>query len=358
MTGSDESINIAGQEIWLDRVARIFGFGRIADHIEYQADPAFLFIGFFMTIDFLLQLTKELEGETAAFIENPFWILIRGVLIIAVFGTKQLHSAYNNAKIRLQIDNRLKNPDTFSTLGSDRLRWGSFILGAAVHMVNIILIVGLPTVYRVDGISGLVLNLILNPLIYAPIAIDFLVTYFAVQVLLPRRIERSDLGLDYLDPENMGGLRPIGELLKRSYYYIVIGFVSFALFTYAPFVFPDYLYAPYEPGPIVNGIYTIGWVGSAAMLAYGLYVLHRFMHREKRQELIRLDQEVKNKIEEPWDVQNFKIPDEREADYKDIRTRMEHVSSTREYPATFTMWSQLLISIIIPKALQMVLNAA
>jgi hypothetical protein len=39
------------------------------------------------------------------------------------------------------------------------------------------------------------------------------------------------------------------------------------------------------------------------------------------------------------------------------RERLNLVTATREYPATFTMWSQLLVGVMVPKALQMALSA-
>jgi len=357
----DRNIPDHAQWIWLDDYASLFGFDYVSSVLPGNVDPSYLLVGTTVLLDVtLLQLIKEMNGEVASFLENPFWLLVMGVFLLAVFGSKQLHMKYENAKIRLQLERRL-SPDeyeSFARLGSHRFRWAAVILGAALLVTNIVVVIGLDTVYRVDGASGLVGNLVFLPLVYVPAGVEFIVTYIAVQGIVPRRIERSNLGLDFLDPERMGGLRPLGELLKLSYYYVLLGFVSFALFTYAPFVFQDFLYAPYEPGPITNVIYTVGWLGSAVLLAYGLYVLHRFMSREKREELVRLDHEVKREIEEPWDVKHFTVPEESEKEYKDLRERMNHVTATNEYPATFAMWSQLLIGVFIPKAVQMTLNLA
>lgn len=348
-------------EIWLDRVARRMGFGWVADRMPVvsSASMALVVTGIFVDT-FLLQVTNfALFGREIGFVQNPFVLLGEGGggLLIAVYGVKQLNRKYENAKTRLQLDRRKGNHEQFDSLAPDRFRWAAWVAAAGLQIAQALFLLGPAEIYRVDGVFGLVGNFFFIPFVYVPVVVEFAVTYFAIQVLLPRRINKSDdLALDFLDPENMGGLRPIGDLLKQSYYYFVLLYVSVALFVYGPELFPGLFYSAFSPGVVVNAGFTVVWVASALLLAYGVYTLHLFMSRAKRREIQRLDQKVKEEVEEPWDVQNFRIPDD--GNYDEIRTRMEYVTATKEYPATFTIWSQLLISILIPKAIQLVLNSS
>jgi len=79
------------------------------------------------------------------------------------------------------------------------------------------------------------------------------------------------------------------------------------------------------------------------------------MRREKRDELWRLERLRQEYIQNPWDIKSFSISEENQDAVDEIEQRMEKVSATREYPATFTIWSQLLLSIVFPKAFQLLL---
>ena len=84
-------------------------------------------------------------------------------------------------------------------------------------------------------------------------------------------------------------------------------------------------------------------------MVYGLSQVHWFMKRTKREELSRLDRELRDCIKDPFDMETFKISDE------ETRRRIKYVNSTQEYPTTFTMWIQILIGLILPKAIQLAL---
>lgn len=361
LAGEDRRVIDGGQTIWLDGIATQLGFGRLAAMLPVGVSPAMLFVTtvvFFDTV--LIEFIRFLTGGPVTFLRNPFVLLGEGggALLITVYGIRRLSAKYANARTRLQVENRLDPTEAarFEILGSNRLRWAGWVLGAGIQIFQAAFILGPAEIYRVDGVVGLLGNFVFIPFVYIPVVVDFAVTYFAIQVLLPRHIKNSDLRLDFLDPENMGGLRPIGELLKLSYYYFVLLYVSVAIWMYGPELYPELFYSPFDPGILVNALFTISWVASAVVLTYGIFTLHVFMSREKKRELQRLDRKVKERVEEPWDVQNFKIPDENE--YQEIRKRMEYVTATKEYPVTFAAWSHLLLSILIPKAIQTVLNLA
>jgi hypothetical protein len=55
-------------------------------------------------------------------------------------------------------------------------------------------------------------------------------------------------------------------------------------------------------------------------------------------------------------VTEYTIEDGKKKESEDIRRRIEQVSSTSEYPAAFNSWSQLLLSVAIPKAAQLLLS--
>lgn len=79
------------------------------------------------------------------------------------------------------------------------------------------------------------------------------------------------------------------------------------------------------------------------------------MKRTKRRELTRLDREARELVKDPFDMERFEVKNEKK--YDEIRQRMEYVNNTQEYPTTFTMWIQISIGIILPKAIQILLSS-
>jgi ABC-type multidrug transport system fused ATPase/permease subunit len=158
------------------------------------------------------------------------------------------------------------------------------------------------------------------------------------------------VGIHFFDPEGVGGLRPLGELIKKAYYFVAVGLVAYALVTYAPFVSTGW-----EVSEFANVLFTGVWVITIGTVGFAVYILHRFLQRDKREEIQRLEAEIQERVSNPWDVAAYDVPTDEKERVQDLRQRMERVSATKEYPATFSIWSQLLLSIVIPKAIQLLL---
>ena len=101
-------------------------------------------------------------------------------------------------------------------------------------------------------------------------------------------------------------------------------------------------------------LFTLAWLLAIGLVGYGLAQIHWFMKREKRKELTKLDRKARKMVDKPFEIQNLEITDEEK--YDELRMRMNYINNTREYPTTFTMWAQLSIGVILPKAIQMLLS--
>lgn len=194
------------------------------------------------------------------------------------------------------------------------------------------------------------------PLGYGIIFAEFLATYIGILVYFPRRIRRTDFKINFLDPEGLGGLRPAGELMKSAYYFAVFGLIGFAIMLYGPSIINNLTGSPYsDPGLVQDMLFTSVWILAIGTMVYGLSQIHWFMKRTKRRELTRLDREARELVKDPFDMERFEVKNEKK--YDEIRQRMEYVNNTQEYPTTFTMWIQISIGIILPKAIQILLSS-
>lgn len=336
------------------------GYDRIRSRLPGSPGPLLAYALTFAVFDIVvLQGYQQLTGRVAVFLESPLWLLTPAAIVAAALATESLHERYDWTVADQLHRDRSDPPDRFTRLVPDWLALGFIAMGTAFTLLNALVIVGLDRIEAVEGIAGVVGFVVVIPFGYAPIAATFLATFVSVEVLLPRRLEDEDVGLYFLDPEHLGGMRPVGELVKWAYYYVMLGLVVYAVATYGPHVLGGALeYTAYEPpGTIVNATFTAIWIAAVLTMVYGIHVLHRYMVGEKRTELRRLDERVQAYVDDPMDVANYSVDPAEASEFEALRSRMDDVASTREFPATFTMWSQVVVGVALPKALQLALSA-
>jgi len=333
-----------GREIWLDTVVGPLGFRWVADRLPGELSPALLYAVVTVVGTNAATLVYNLSiGADTVYTTNPYYALEVVLLPAAVVAAQSLHREYDRAMAEMRVAERASDPAPLLDLVPEWVPWTLF--GTAVVTQGIF-----PGPVDFSDATAVFGNFVILPFIYTPIVVQLFATYVAIEILAPIRLWRSDVGIDFLDPEGVGGLRPIGELIKRSYYYIAVGLVGYALITYAPFI--DW---GWTVSTEANTLFTSIWVLTVAGVAFGVFVLHRFMYREKREEIRRLKRQLRGHIENPYDVRSYEVPAEKEAVVADLRERIRRVNDTSEYPATFSIWSQLLLSIVLPKAIQYVL---
>lgn len=332
-------------DLWLDEFARLFGFGWLAARLPGDLSPSYVY-ALIVVIGSTLMLDSAnfVIGAGLIYQENPYFVLLPVLMLGAVYGARSLYTSYVRALEDMKIAERATDPDPLTNLIPSWLPWVLFGVGAGLQLIR--------SVLGVSGynIADIIANFVVFPFVYTPILVQFFAIYLGIELLAPWRLVKSDVGIHFLDPEMVGGLRPFGELVKKAYYYIVAGLVVGALITYAPFVTSEW-----EVIPFASGLFTMLWIVSIGTVGFAVVMLHRFMHREKREEKRRLENELLKYIDEPWDVKEYEIPDDKRDRAEDLRQRLDRVSATREYPATFSIWSQLLLSILLPKGFQLLL---
>lgn len=339
------------QDLWLDRLARRVGFGWLSQRLPGNIPPSYLFAVILVgTIVPTINAYAYLAGDPVVYIENPLFVLQPLAIVGGVFGARALRRRYHRVAQEMNLEERAEDPEPLLNIVPTWLPWVLVVatllqIGARVWALG-----GFGAIYRDGGLTMVVGWGILNPL-WSILAIQFVAVYVAIEIIVPWRLYKSDIGVDFLDPEGLGGLRPIGELVKHAYYYMVAGLIAFALVVYGPIVSA----ASWGPTATTSIVFTVIWLGTVATVAFAVLILHQFMREEKRRELHRLDQLFREAVDNPWDIKHYAVDDKKEAFVQELQQRTEMVSATREYPATFSIWSQLLISIVLPKAVQLVL---
>ena len=339
------------QDLWLDRLARRVGFGWLSQRLPGNIPPSYLFAVILVgTIVPTINAYAYLAGDPVVYIENPLFVLQPLAIVGGVLGARALRRRYHRVAQEMNLEERAEDPEPLLNIVPTWLPWILFAAALLQIGARVWALGGFGAIYRDGGLTMVVGWGILNPL-WSILAIQFVAVYIAIEIIAPWRLYKSDIGVDFLDPEGLGGLRPIGELVKHAYYYMVAGLIAFALVVYGPIVS-----APsWGPTATTSIVFTVIWLGTVATVAFAVLILHQFMREEKRRELHRLDQLFREAIDNPWDIKHYAVDDKKEAFVEELQQRTEMVSATREYPATFSIWSQLLISIVLPKAVQLVL---
>lgn len=340
--------------IWIDRVAARLGFGHLDSVLPGSPAPAYIYISCFVIVDIAIRIYQTVTGVRPILVNNPLWLLQEVALVGAVVAAKWMHTEYAWVLDGMAIHDRVSHPERFEQLISDKYLWVGFGLGAIAWWAFALFVVTPAEAMRVGGPLALVTGLIIIPFGYVPIAIEFLATYLGVVVLFPQQIIRSDLEPYFPDPEQVGGFRPVGELIKSAYYLLMLGLVVFALRGYLPHITTVFASEGDPPGIVYNLMFTGVWIVSVITVAYGILSLHLFLRREKREKLKHLDEQIRDHYEAPWEIHEFHEPTN-VPEYERLRQRIDHVRGTKEYPGTFSMWSQLLLGLVIPKVVQLVL---
>ncbi|WP_302080127.1 hypothetical protein [Salinibaculum rarum] len=249
-------------------------FGSVFQRLPLSPDPliAYALLVVFCEVG-VLQTLRVLEGYQPFFLTSPLWLLRPLILVGAAIVTRQLHRSYGLAVKEMALSERVDDATRFDRLVPPKLAWGFILIGVTFTLGNALLVVGLPTLLSWP-IAARLNWLVIVPFGYVPIFAMFLSTYLSIEVIVPHRIDSSDqLGLYYHDPENLGGMRPVGELMKHAYYYLLVGLVLYAIALYGPYILQGVFAweggSVVEPGLMTNVLFTAVWALSVGVMMYG-----------------------------------------------------------------------------------------
>ncbi|MFC7132082.1 MULTISPECIES: hypothetical protein [Salinibaculum] len=341
----------------LERLASVTRVEWLAGKLPSEdVHSPYLYVAVFIFLDFaVVNPYSHLTGGVHAVVRNPFYIAFYLSIAIAVVGVRYMHRGHVDAISRLTergICDAATADDYAVTIRTKLLFYGVGLVGFFAYQVFVI---GIETVLETQGVGGIVFTLVLLPACYLPVAIDFVSEYATLHILLPRWLSEQDIGLFFFDPQNMGGFQPIGTLLKNSYYFYTAGLLLYLAFFYGLFVTPLEGRVASPPGAAEASLFTGLWLFGLATLSYSIYKIHRIMTAEREARLRDIESELHDVIDNPHDISNAEITDPDRLDA--LEYRLDQIRATSEYPTTFTMWTQIGVSVLLPQVLQLTLQA-
>jgi len=335
----------------VEYLANAFGFSALSTVLfGTGAYSPYLFVGFFAALDLaVLQTYVHFSGGEHILVRSPNVVAGYAAVLLGVYGIRYMSNRYEDAMAAIRLEERieLSEADEFRRTISWRTKVAVYVAALVVLYANTVVNVGVPR--RVTAVNFL----FTWEFVFLPVIVEFALTYYGIHFLLPRQIRRADLDMFFYDPRNMGGFAAVGQLLKRSYYLYTAGLLLFFLLVYGTVLFS---LGGYVPGLVELAFFSTAWFVGLLSIGHSMYVIHRFMSAEREDRIRELEDELHDALENPYDINDSKVADE--ARLKDVRRRLQQVRGTRVYPATFTMWSQIAISVLLPQLLQLTVQTA
>ncbi|MFB1064104.1 hypothetical protein [Natrinema sp. H-ect4] len=317
--------------------------------------PPYLYVLVFILLDgVILNTYTHLTGGTHAVVRNPFHIALYLSILLATVGVKYMHNGHVDAMSVLVERGICDTNQADDYALSLRTKLFFYVIGIIIFLSYQAFVIGIDTVVQAQGIAGIAFTLVLLPGCYLPVAIDFVSEYATLHLLIPRWLRRQDVGLFFFDPHNMGGFHPIGSLLKNSYYFYTGGLLFYLLFYYGVFITPLEGSIANSPDVAEATMFTVLWLFGLITISYSMYEIHKIMKSEREAQLRTIEKEIHDIIDNPHDISNAEIADQDRLD--DLEYRLGQVQATSEYPTTFTMWTQIGISVLLPQVLQIALQ--
>lgn len=344
-----ESKITAEEDLLVERLASLFGFKRLAEILPADIYPPYLYVAAFIFLDWgIINTYVHIAGGTThVLLRTPQTVIMGVALFLGVAGIQYFSEGYT--EVVESLSPQEEDTDfTSSVIIPFRVKvviYGIFLVGFYLH---IIINLGLWNIAASEGVTNLTNWLFVFQIGYFPVMIEFALLFFAIHALLPRRIANSNISMFFYDTRNMGGFAPVGKLLKYSYYFYTTALLMYFVLTYDLLAYSSGG-TMVEPGLVEALFFSTTWLIGVASIAHSMFTMHRLMATEKEQQITAVELEMKEVIENPHDIKNSKVTDKEKLE--DITRRRQEIRETRVYPASFQMWSQIAISVMLPQAM-------
>lgn len=336
---------------------RLVRIDTLTHSFPWQISPIYLYTAIVVFLDFGVINTYNhvFTARTHAVISNPYSMAIPLVTITAAIGIQYMASQYQDALQQMRLKERVEGTRDISSTEFTlplRPRLGLYVAILAGYYSYILAIIGLPTYLDILGPVALVtLGVIVYPLGYLPIAVEFLSLFVSVHFVLPKRVAAVRPKPSFLDPRNLGGFYPLGELFKRSYYIYVVCLLLYLCYIYGPVIAPFGIESVPRVGSIEAAYFTGLWVFGLAAIGHSVLTIHRIMRREKQAYLQQLEKQLYETVENPFDISSTNLYEN--TDIQNLQHQLNEVRAMSEYPTTTATSTQIVVSVLVPQATQL-----
>lgn len=345
---------------WVERSAQRLGFDRLSARVLGDERWApYLFVGAALFLDVpVLNSVNYVRGYRGTmgsmWWEWPgvIWWLIPAIVIGALFLLRSLRARYYRAA---DVTGEDAAPAFDPTL-SRRLQVGTLLVGSVVFLVWLSTSLGF-IFARTGPVVGSVKWFVIVPLVYNPLATDLAAAYVHVQLVLPHRIRRAGVPLDFSDPRRLGGLYSVGRTMRFAAMSMFVALTLYTALWYAGLATGLETALPAWTRLTVIAFFTLAWTLATATLLSGLYLMHRYMRAARRDRLEHIHETIRGLGDD-----DETVPDTAPGSDAEFRAyvreyvNLDRVERTRTVPLNVAVAWELLGAALLPVALQLLVN--
>lgn len=308
-------------------------------------DPApFVFVWIVLFIDHHLigaiQLWRDgyhpyLQNPGSVLIPFGYTLVVGGILIVE-YESNELELASREDTKELQA--------LFDSLMESRIKYVVVVLAVTFRIFKI-QSTGFDTIASVEGpVLGFVKWVIITPFVIIPIVSEFCIIVLGLHFWIPRELRKQGIDLNLDDPKNMGGLYPIGKLLKYTSQIFFLSMVVYSVVIVALQYFQDL-----QSNPLDISAILIGWVFGIAIFAVPIYWIHLHMSDWKESKQMEIIQNMKQIGETPGAYPDPELETQEELmRYMSYNQKLRRVDQMSEYPVDITIVQEIVAVAIIP----------
>lgn len=322
------------------------GVASLADRLGYARHAAYLYFGLLVVLNYgviamVQYITKGYHPVTA----YPLWLVPTAAGLFGLLLVRYLVRVYETSREDLKevVVDEDELPSGIAPVSLQILVYAVLIVSMVVWLLQPGV---LETIRSVQGPLGLPRHVLIYSLLRIPIVAEASAVILGTVVLLPWRLVRAELDVDFGDPYGFGGLKPVAKLLQRAMILYFIGLFAFTLYALAPRLFPA------QPGvrgaPFVSAGIVGTWLLGFGLFAGSIWRIHVRIKRQKETRIAELREQLSqcDSLAEPFpDLHDvYDVSADVVLLYLYLETVLERVESTREYPTNTPLVRELFIS--------------
>lgn len=346
---------MSGEEVyrlWVEQTAFYLGFGRVSTRLFGDSVYApYIYILTILLIDvpILSTIVYVLRpGVTFhPFLDYPLWFFIPVGLIIGTWGMRKIRSQYEYA---ISNTGRVSKPIEVPT--PRRFRMSVYIGALVLYLISVW--PNLTEALTIEGpLIGGIKWLVIIPVFYIPLIVEFFVVYLHSLFFLPIAIYLQNISLDFADPQNLGGMEPVGNLLINGtqLYYLGLG-----IWTVWSIIHRITDMGAWGGGFVGNNLFFgITWITGGILFFIAVLVVHSNMKRQRTKKIKEITQRIR---ELGNDDKMFPYVNIDDADllikYNQEHINMAKIRETRTYPIAIEKFWELFGVAIFPILLEII----
>lgn len=333
----------------VERAGSLFGFDGMAAALGRPALAPYLFVVAVWVYDVgLLSAISYLRVGRGQF-ETPYLVTIPLGLVIAVRLARWLRTRYDAAVMDLPGDEL--DVEALRAVPTGRTRLAMLGLIYVGNLVQLALSPAEVAAF-VDLHGPLVAytKYLTASVLYFTVFADVIALVGAALFVLPVRMFRSKLTLDFSDLDGFAGLRETSRLFLAATVTYYAGLTAWSVVL----VTPTITGSSSDVSTADTVLFTVLWVGGFLLYLAPVLLLHVHMSREKERMIHDIDADIRDLDPEGERKGVPYLTPERE-DVPTLQQKyieLQQVRETREYPADVTIAGELLAATLVPALFQ------